>query len=59
LAALRLSTFDQIIPAISHRTLEVIHRWNPVGPALGQHLDPALINPVEDAKLVREASVVC
>ena len=27
-------------------------------PALGQHFDPALIDPVEDAKLVREARIV-
>ncbi len=27
-------------------------------PALGQHFDTALIDPVEDAKLVRDAGVV-
>ena len=27
-------------------------------PAIGPHFDPALINPVEDAKLVRNAVVV-
>jgi hypothetical protein len=28
-------------------------------PPLGQHFDSALIDPVEDAKLVREGGVVC
>jgi len=29
-----------------------------VRPALGPHFDPALIDPIEDAKLVREAGFV-
>jgi len=49
---------DQIIPAIPHRLLEITIVWNPVRPALGQHFDPALIDPVEDAKLICPAWMV-
>jgi hypothetical protein len=38
--------------------LEITGVWNPVGPALSQHFDPALIDPVEDVNLVRNAGVV-
>lgn len=48
----------QIIPAVPHRLLEITVVWNPVWPTLRQHFDPALIDPVENAKLVRNAGVV-
>lgn len=51
-------SFDQIIPAIPHRMLEITVVWNPVRSALGPHFDPALIDPVENAELVRDAVVV-
>ncbi len=38
--------------------LEITVVWNPVRPALGQHFDPALIDPVEDAKLIGPAGMV-
>lgn len=53
----RLELYE-VIPTIPLGLLEVPHRRNPVRPALGQHFDPALIDPVEDAKLVREARIV-
>jgi hypothetical protein len=49
---------DQIIPTIPLGHFKIAHGWNPVRPALGQHFDPALIDPVENAKLVRNAAVV-
>jgi hypothetical protein len=56
--AFGLDTSDQIIPAVPHRVLEITAVWNPVRPAFGQHFDSALIDPVEDAKLVRETRIV-
>jgi hypothetical protein len=52
------SSADQIIPAVQHGKPKVTLAWNPVPPALCQHFDPALIDPVEDTKLVRNAGVV-
>ncbi len=57
-AAFGLSAFGKIIPAITLGAFKIVHRRNPVRPALCQHFDPALIDPVHDAKLVRHAVVV-
>ena len=57
-SAFGLNAFDQIIPTIPLGHFKVSQRRNPVGPALGEHFDSALIHPVEDAKLVGTAGVV-
>jgi len=38
--------------------LEITVVWNPVRSPLSQHFDTALIDPVEDAKLIGPAGVV-
>ena len=49
---------DQIICAITFGLFKIACCRNPVRPALGQHFDPTLIDPVEDAKLVCDGVVV-
>src|ERR1700756_2193397 len=44
---------DQIVPTIPHGKFKIVQPWYPVPPALRLHLDSALVNPVNEQKIVR------
>ena len=49
---------NQIIPTVPHSLPEVAVRRDPVSPALGLHLDSALVNPVYEQK-IRQVVKIC